>query len=840
MEGYTEVFSWGNDNSGQLGLGSHTTGKTYCSPRFCTFNVLISQVSCGEEHAAFVSRTGYLYTMGSNLNGRLGIGDKTTTQSSSPCLVDKLSGYRTISVSCGGGHSAAVVEGGLVFSWGSGDFGALGLGDTQCRWTPENVTLNEGFKALQVSCGSRHTGIICENNRNKSLFMWGAGDSGQLGTGKRENELLPAFINLIDAPKQVACGLYHSIVVTVSGFVLAMGGNAFGQLGIGNKKSSSIPIRVNGLDRERIAKVACGYHSAAISETGELYVWGTGIFGECLAPKLLNELPEIKDLTLGGTFGAVLDKAGNIWTWGSNSNGELGIGDYERRATINRLNILAGRQVSLVSCGGNFALALGQDIYGEQVKSPRKSPILVAKGQDRAQSVKRYISPPKISGPKTPSKYTSKLESARSSASKVYTKKENSFIDDSHTDATKSRNIKREAKKHEDLESSYIKKEEYEHKKKDQESTERHQCGVKIRELEGELSDMRIALQRVNDTSKYQNEIHSKEIQRFKIIAEEKEKEAKDIKQSLELKRNSDAKIIEKLENRLKDIENLREQEIRSRVKLEAELQKLEEKYAYEIKLKDQEIRKLLTNKENDQITLEETIKQKEKLAELLRSEVRKNSKPAENAADTEDLIKRCDQIEKSMTLLTEQCENYQNKIASQDKAIIEFKQKIQNLEKENCKLKMDLNEAESKNKQLFTNLEKDLRERAKEYKERTLNLLSTPMGARMSDRYNGASPDTTLPLESPNISMEIDRKIFNNSIEPTVTVSPVHKTKCENYLSPRLQMKHAQLQEHQTPPTFREGGGVLKNSLAEIRLRLNLLQDNKTELENKLSGFRI
>lgn len=272
MEGYTEVFSWGNDTSGQLGLGSHTTGKAYCSPRFCTFNVLISQISCGDEHAAFISKSGYLYTMGSNLNGRLGIGDKSISQSSSPCLVDKLSGCRAVYISCSSQHSACIIENGTIFTWGSGEFGALGLGDNQTRWAPQQVNLPDGVKASQVSCGAKHTGLIIEENRNKGLYMWGAGDSGQLGTGKRDNEVLPVCIQLVDTPKQVACGLYHSLVVTISGFVLSMGGNAFGQLGIGTKKSSNLPIRVAGLDRERVTKVACGYHSAAITEAGDLYV----------------------------------------------------------------------------------------------------------------------------------------------------------------------------------------------------------------------------------------------------------------------------------------------------------------------------------------------------------------------------------------------------------------------------------------------------------------------------------------------------------------------------------------------------------------------------------------
>lgn len=52
---YTEVFSWGSDSSGQLGLGVSPVGKSYPVPRYCTYNIGIKMVSCGDEHAAFIT-----------------------------------------------------------------------------------------------------------------------------------------------------------------------------------------------------------------------------------------------------------------------------------------------------------------------------------------------------------------------------------------------------------------------------------------------------------------------------------------------------------------------------------------------------------------------------------------------------------------------------------------------------------------------------------------------------------------------------------------------------------------------------------------------------------------
>lgn len=133
MEGYTEIFAWGADHFGQLGLGGKLSGKTYTVPRFCSFNVIIRDVSCGEEHSAFISASGHVYCMGSNSEGRLGIGDKSVRLTSSPCLVERLGSYKAISLSCGWGHTVVVTEQGSAFSWGVGEFGALGTGNTETQ-----------------------------------------------------------------------------------------------------------------------------------------------------------------------------------------------------------------------------------------------------------------------------------------------------------------------------------------------------------------------------------------------------------------------------------------------------------------------------------------------------------------------------------------------------------------------------------------------------------------------------------------------------------------------------------------------------------------------------------
>ena len=85
-------------------------GKSYCIPRFCTYNIAIRQIACGDEHASFITKTNLLYTMGSNIEGQLGVGDKMLKYKNSPILVEGLMLQRPKMVACGGAFTAVVLD----------------------------------------------------------------------------------------------------------------------------------------------------------------------------------------------------------------------------------------------------------------------------------------------------------------------------------------------------------------------------------------------------------------------------------------------------------------------------------------------------------------------------------------------------------------------------------------------------------------------------------------------------------------------------------------------------------------------------------------------------------
>ncbi|XP_048366402.1 E3 ISG15--protein ligase Herc6-like [Sphaerodactylus townsendi] len=124
-------------------------------------------------------------------------------------------------------------------------------------------------------CGKDHSLAICSNG---SVFSWGAGTFGQLGTGELKDRLIPKKIDGLSTFKviQVACGHYHSIALTKDGRVFSWGQNIYGQLGIGKEVSShGRPQHVTALDGIPLAQVAAGgAHSFALSLLGVAYGWG--------------------------------------------------------------------------------------------------------------------------------------------------------------------------------------------------------------------------------------------------------------------------------------------------------------------------------------------------------------------------------------------------------------------------------------------------------------------------------------------------------------------------------------------------------------------------------------
>ena len=117
---------------------------------------------------------------------------------------------------------------------------------------------------------------------------------------------------------------------------------------------------VNIFENTRVIQVSAGLNSACITECGELFLWGRGVWGESPFPtKILAISNRVVDVSLGADLGVAVDDTGLAWGWGSNSHGELAVGDKEPRVHPFPLLNLKGKLISRVHCGHNFVICLG-------------------------------------------------------------------------------------------------------------------------------------------------------------------------------------------------------------------------------------------------------------------------------------------------------------------------------------------------------------------------------------------------------------------------------------------------------------------------------------------------
>jgi alpha-tubulin suppressor-like RCC1 family protein len=126
LAGYTEFFSWGHDNEGQLGHGleeNTNVTRKLSIPKSLSFEVFINQVACGSHHSAFISQDGHVFTFGSNREGQLGINDPSMLKSTAPLLVAEFMTMRIIplTIACGGFHTALLSNEGEIYTWGLND-----------------------------------------------------------------------------------------------------------------------------------------------------------------------------------------------------------------------------------------------------------------------------------------------------------------------------------------------------------------------------------------------------------------------------------------------------------------------------------------------------------------------------------------------------------------------------------------------------------------------------------------------------------------------------------------------------------------------------------------------
>jgi alpha-tubulin suppressor-like RCC1 family protein len=170
-------------------------------------------------------------------------------------------------------------------------------------------------------------------------WAWGSSSRGQLGNGTTFDRPTPTSVSMPAGVRfsAVSGGYIHSVALDTLGNAWAFGDNFYGQLGNGTNTYSTTPIPVTMPAGVTFKAVTAGaFHSVALDTSGNAWAWGSNGEGELGIGTLDNSaIPTAVVMPPGVTFVAIsagfqdtlaLDNLGRAWAWGDNNQGELGNG----------------------------------------------------------------------------------------------------------------------------------------------------------------------------------------------------------------------------------------------------------------------------------------------------------------------------------------------------------------------------------------------------------------------------------------------------------------------------------------------------------------------------------
>jgi alpha-tubulin suppressor-like RCC1 family protein len=250
-----DAYCWGLNQYGEVGDTLLPLSKQQLTPNRVVGGIKFSSVVAGWLHTCGVSTTGTAYCWGNNTSGQLGIGTFDTVPHRKPTPVASSLQFRKVALSARATCGVTVDD--QLLCWGYNGLGQLGDGTTTQRSSPtpvasakkwKDVAMGSGFvegtSAISPT-GMAQGGIAhaCAIDDAGAAYCWGWNGAGQLGDASTTSSTTPVA---------VSGGLQFSSIALGSAFSCAMsgaeiycwGGNSVGQLGNATSQDTSQPVKV--------------------------------------------------------------------------------------------------------------------------------------------------------------------------------------------------------------------------------------------------------------------------------------------------------------------------------------------------------------------------------------------------------------------------------------------------------------------------------------------------------------------------------------------------------------------------------------------------------------------
>lgn len=380
-----DVYTWGRGREGQLGLGGRENVSVPTRVDALAHEV-VTQIGAGWQHALCLAASGRLYTFGSLHE----LKDKSPTGN------DEVPVFGT-SISLPGFETRRIVEqSSLAYFSGGNDeqeaavrelnFGAF---RPKLELLPVAVPFFDDKVVTCVAGGYSFSVVVTDDG---ACWTFGVNEVGQLGHGHKFNSHLPVRVAGVahEHIVGVACGQQHVLALTRNGTVYSWGLGVFGQLGTGTLHNSTRPKLIAGISGA--TGVQCGAHFSVVLRADDApFVFGHAEWGQHSGtknyadwdagdneaagrgaerapharPRVPEALQNLKvDAIACGSLHSIAvvrhsaEGAPSLLTWGWGSSGCLGHGDRRFQLVPKEVFALAGTQFSHVAAGSKHTIAV--------------------------------------------------------------------------------------------------------------------------------------------------------------------------------------------------------------------------------------------------------------------------------------------------------------------------------------------------------------------------------------------------------------------------------------------------------------------------------------------------
>jgi len=367
------VVAFGDVKRGQLGVDPVEYAKTRSHRSAMIIEELRGcepvQVEASGAASFVLGSQGQAWAFGSNRSMEIGM-RKEVTQLNGPQRVKPIRQSRIVQIASspamsGQAHTLALTAAGEVYTFGTSTCGALGQGPQVKQTSPLLLRMTKEVRIHWVAAGARHSLMVTDDRR---LYSMGDNTYGQLGTnelGSNRRSLkyadTPVLVGGALVSKRVcllAVGDNHALATTEDEQTFAWGSNACGQLGLNRSDDQPAPQLVRDLHSAAPTSLACGARHSLVVGCKGTHVWAfgsnkqgqLGIGQNTIAEGHQRALPTpcralsgnpakiVVQVAAAATHSLAVMQSGEVYAFGENGWGQLG---FPPEGTIDRTSALA-------------------------------------------------------------------------------------------------------------------------------------------------------------------------------------------------------------------------------------------------------------------------------------------------------------------------------------------------------------------------------------------------------------------------------------------------------------------------------------------------------------------